>query len=182
MIKALALLAVVAAASALPSYYLRAASCHEAENVTLCEVNLQVCKDLFTGDEDEHIRRDTYKSCLDQNGFNYLDVDPEILFSPTESEALSLFGTEEKHQAVRECVQREQGVLRPDGTADPQPFLERLTLALNSTRPDILTRLLYTAESCSIENIDDWKTCVLAGCGQGDLPAPVPTTLSPEEE
>lgn len=41
-------------------------------------LKLQVCKDLFTGDEDEHIRRDTYKSCLDQNGFNYLDGESPV--------------------------------------------------------------------------------------------------------
>ncbi|XP_037788812.1 uncharacterized protein LOC119584328 [Penaeus monodon] len=186
MIKALTLLAVVATASAIPSYYLRASSCQEAENVTMCEADLKVCEDLFTGDKDEQARKDIYNKCLDENGFSqFHDVDPEILFSPTGLEALSLFGSEEKHEALKQCVLREQGLLKPDGTVDPQPFLDRLTLALNDTRPDILERLLYTAESCSVENfsqIDDWKTCVLSGCVRQDLPTPVPTTLAPEEE
>ncbi|XP_063588825.1 uncharacterized protein LOC134765968 [Penaeus indicus] len=186
MIKALTLLAAVATASAIPSYYLRASSCQEAENVTLCEVDLKVCKDLFTGGREEQDRRDIYKKCLDKNGSGQLlDVDPEILFSPTGLEALSLFGSEEKHEALKQCVLRERGELKPDGTVDPQPFLDRLTLALNDTRPDILERLLYTAESCSVENfsqVDDWKTCVLSGCVRQDLPTPVPTTVDPQEE
>ncbi|XP_047498854.1 uncharacterized protein LOC125045568 [Penaeus chinensis] len=186
MIKALTLLAAVTTASALPSYYLRDSSCYEAENATLCDADLKVCEDLFTGDKDEQARRDIYKKCLDENDFSQLhDVDPEILFSPTGLEALSLFGSEEKHEALKQCVLRERGEVQPDGTVDPQPFVDRLTLALNDTRPDILERLLYTAESCSIENfsqIDDWKTCVLSGCVRQDLPTPEPTTDAPEEE
>ncbi|XP_069983693.1 uncharacterized protein [Penaeus vannamei] len=183
MIKVLTLLAAAATASAIPSYYLRASSCREAENVTVCEADLQVCKDLFRGDADEQARKDVYKKCLGENGLNQLqDVDPEILFSPTGLEALSLFGSEEKHEAVKQCVLREQGVLNPNGTVNPQPFLDRLTLALNDTRPDILDRLLYTAESCSVESfsqVDDWKTCVLSGCVRQDLPT---TTVAPEED
>ncbi|XP_042878127.1 uncharacterized protein LOC122257116 [Penaeus japonicus] len=179
--KALILLVAVATASALPSYYLRDASCQGAENVTLCEADLQVCRSLFTADTDEEVRRNISKSCLDQNGFSDLeDVDPEVLFSPTESEALSLFGSEEKHQAVRECVLGVSlGVLGPDGTLNPQPFVETATLALNDTRPDILERITAASESCPIENIAEWETCVLSACFQWDTAAPVPTTIAP---
>ncbi|XP_042887200.1 uncharacterized protein LOC122262986 [Penaeus japonicus] len=175
MMKTLTILTAVATASALPASILKDVSCQGAENVTMCEVDFHVCKTLFSVDQDEQIRKHRYKSCLDENGFNQLDdVDPEVLLTPTGPEALSLFGSEEKHKA-----------LRPDGTVDPQPFLERLTLALTDTRPDILERLLYTADSCPIKNINDWKTCVLSGCVREDLATgttPVPTTLASENE
>ncbi|XP_037788814.1 uncharacterized protein LOC119584329 isoform X2 [Penaeus monodon] len=180
MIKALTLMAAVATASALPPRYFIDVSCQEAENVTLCEADLQVCKDVFSADKVGELRRHIYKSCLDENGLDHLDdVDPEILFTPTDSEALSLFGSEETQQAVRNCVL--QKLVLPDDAVDTEPFLEKLTFALNDTRPDILERLLDTAESCSIENIDEWKTCVLLGCVQEESTTPVPTTIAPEE-
>ncbi|XP_047499120.1 uncharacterized protein LOC125045733 [Penaeus chinensis] len=180
MIKALTLLAAVATASALPSSYFIDVSCQGAENVTLCEADLQVCKDAFSAEKEGELRRHIYKSCLDENGLDHLDdVDPEILFTPSDSEALSLFGTEEKHEAVRICVL--QKLVLPDGAVDTGPFLEKLTFALNDTRPDILERLLVAAESCSIENIDEWKTCVLRGCVPEEPATPVPTTVAPEE-
>jgi len=43
--------------------------------------------------------------------------------------------------------------VRPDGTVDPQPFLDRLTPALNDTRPDLLDRLVSGAESCSPQSV-----------------------------
>ncbi|XP_063588731.1 uncharacterized protein LOC134765865 [Penaeus indicus] len=180
MIKALTLLAAVVTASALPPSYFADVSCQGAENVTLCEADLQVCKDVFSVDKEWELRRHIYKSCLDENGLNHLDdVDPEILFTPTDFETLSLFGTEEKHQAVAICVLKK--MVFPDGAVDTEPFLEKLTFALNDTRPDILERLLVAAESCSIENIDEWKTCVLQGCVQEEDTTPVPTTVAPEE-
>ncbi|XP_037789274.1 uncharacterized protein LOC119584672, partial [Penaeus monodon] len=182
MIKALTLLAAVVTASALSSYYLRTTSCQKAEDVVLCEADIRVCEDLFTGDKDEEVRIAINKKCLEKNGFGQLhDVDPETLFRPAGLQVLTLIGSEEKHEALKQCVLRERGLLKPDGTVDPQPFLDRLTLALNDTRPDILERLLSTAESCSVENIsqiDDWKTCVFSGC----VTRLESTTITPEHD
>ncbi|XP_042894308.1 uncharacterized protein LOC122268108 [Penaeus japonicus] len=182
MIKTLILIGTLAMAAASSSHAKQDPSCMEAENVTLCEADLPVCKSLFKVDRDEHTRRRIYKTCLDQNGLNHLDdVDPELLFGPTNSEVLSLFGSQENHLAAMKCVVRERGVLRPDGTVNPQPFLETVTLVLNDTRPDILQRVVYAAESYSTENILDWEMCILGECIQVDLATPVPTTVVPEE-
>ncbi|XP_027213477.2 uncharacterized protein [Penaeus vannamei] len=180
MIKALTLLVAAATASALPPRLFTDVSCQGAENVTLCEADLQVCKDVFSASKEDELRRHTYKSCLNEHGLDHLDdVDPEILFPPTDAEALSLFGSEEKHRAVRNCVL--QKLVFPDGAEDVEPFLAKLILALTDTRPDILDRLLHNAESCSAPNIDEWKTCVLLGCVQDDLTTPVPTTTASGE-
>ncbi|XP_037788811.1 uncharacterized protein LOC119584327 [Penaeus monodon] len=182
MIKALTFLAAMAAVSASPHNFLKSVSCEGAENVTLCEADLQVCKNLFAFEYNDQIRREIYKQCLDKNGLNHLDdVDPESLFSPTDSQALSLFGSEENHLAVKQCVLQEHGELKPDGTVNPQPFLDRLTLALNNTRPHILDRLILAAESCSTESTEEWEVCVFYVCFEGEFTPPVPTTVVPEE-
>ncbi|XP_063588730.1 uncharacterized protein LOC134765864 [Penaeus indicus] len=183
MIKVLNFLAAVAAISASPHDFLKSVSCEGAENVTLCEADLQVCKNVFAVEYNDQIRREIYKKCLDKNGLNHLDdVDPESLFGPTDSQALALFGSEENHLAVKQCVLQEHGELRPDGTVDPQPFLDRLTLALNDTRPDILDRLVPAAESCSTETIKEWEVCIFYTCFEGEFtPTEPTTTVVPEE-
>ncbi|ROT84010.1 hypothetical protein C7M84_022799 [Penaeus vannamei] len=182
MIKALIFLAAVAAVSASPHEFLKYVSCEGADNVTSCEADLQVCKNLFAIEQDEQTRRQTYKKCLDENGFSHLDdVDPEVLFSPTDAQALALFGSEENHLAVKQCVLQEHGEFRPDGTVDPQPFLDRLTPALNDTRPDLLDRLVSGAEFCPTENFIEWEVCIFMECFQRDFSTPVPTTVVPEE-
>ncbi|XP_069983464.1 uncharacterized protein [Penaeus vannamei] len=182
MMKALTFLAAVAAVSASPQQFLKDVSCVGADNVTSCEADLQVCKNLFAIEHDEQTRREIYRKCLDVNGFSHLDdVDPELLFSPTDAQALALFGSEENHLAVKQCVLQERGEVRPDGTVDPQPFLDRLTPALNDTRPDLLDRLVSGAESCSPQSIEEWEACIFYECFLGDFTTPVPTTVVPEE-
>ncbi|XP_047499061.1 uncharacterized protein LOC125045688 [Penaeus chinensis] len=182
MIKALTFLAAVAAVSASPLQFLINASCEGAENVTSCEADLQVCKSLFAVEHDEQIRIETYRKCLDKNGFSHLDdVDPEFLFSSTNSQVLSLFGSEENHVALKQCIQQERGELKPDGTVDPQPFLDRLTPALNDTRPDILDLLVSGTESCSTESIKEWEICIFYVCFEGEFTPTEPTTVVPEE-
>ncbi|XP_042887196.1 uncharacterized protein LOC122262983 [Penaeus japonicus] len=84
MIKTLILIGTLAMAAASSSHAKQDPSCMEAENVTLCEADLPICKSLFIVDRDEDTRRRIYKTCLDQNGLNHLDdVDPELLFGPT---------------------------------------------------------------------------------------------------
>nr|XP_027213481.1 uncharacterized protein LOC113806531 [Penaeus vannamei] len=182
MIKALTFLAAVAAVSASPQQFLKDVTCEGADNVTSCEADLQVCKNLFAIEHDEQTRREIYRKCLDVNGFSHLDdVDPELLFSPTDAQALALFGSEENHLAVKQCVLQERGEVRPDGTVDPQPFLDRLTPALNDTRPDLLDRLVSGAESCLLQSIEEWEACIFYECFLGDFTTPVPTTVVPEE-
>ncbi|ROT75749.1 hypothetical protein C7M84_005690 [Penaeus vannamei] len=145
-------------------------------------LKLQVCKYLFATEHDEQTRREIYRKCLDVNGFSHLDdVDPELLFSPTDAQALALFGSEENHLAVKQCVLQERGEVRPDGTVDPQPFLDRLTPALNDTRPDLLDRLVSGAEFCLLQSIEEWEACIFYECFLGDFTTPVPTTVVPEE-
>ncbi|XP_063588824.1 uncharacterized protein LOC134765967 [Penaeus indicus] len=183
MIKALTFLAAVAVVSASPSYFLKNASCEGAENVTSCEADLQVCKNIFATEHDEQIRSEIYRKCLDKNGFSHLDdVDPEVLFSSTDTQALALFGSKENHVALKQCIQQERGELRPDGSVDPQPFLDRLTPALNDTRPDLLDRLVYGTESCSTESIKEWEVCIFYTCFEGEFtPTESTTTVVPEE-
>nr|XP_027213480.1 uncharacterized protein LOC113806530 [Penaeus vannamei] len=182
MIKALTFLAAVAAVSASPQQFLKDVTCEGADNVTSCEADLQVCKNLFAIEHDEQTRREIYRKCLDVNGFSHLDdVDPELLFSPTDAQALALFGSEENHLAVKQCVLQERGEVRPDGTVEPQPFLDRLTPALNDTRPDLLDRLVSGAESCSPQSIEEREACIFYECFLGDFTTPVPTTVVPEE-
>ncbi|XP_037788815.1 uncharacterized protein LOC119584330 [Penaeus monodon] len=172
----------MAAVSASPHNFLKSVSCEGAENVTLCEADLQVCKNLFAIEQDQQIRREIYRKCLDKNGFSHLDdVDPEFLFSSTDPEVLSLFGSEENHLAVKRCIEQERGEIRPDGTVDPQPFLDRLTPVLNDTRPDILDLLVSGTESCSLETIKDFEICIFYVCFEGEFTPPEPTTVVPEE-
>ncbi|ROT75750.1 hypothetical protein C7M84_005691 [Penaeus vannamei] len=179
MMKALTFLAAVAAVSASPQQFLKDVSCVGADNVTSCEADLQVCKNLFATEHDEQTRREIYRKCLDVNGFSHLDdVDPELLFGPTDAQALALFGSEENHLAVKQCVLQERGEVRPDGTVDPQPFLDRLTPALNNTRPDLLDASFL---SCSPQSIEEWEACIFYECFLGDFTTPVPTIVVPEE-
>ncbi|XP_069983692.1 uncharacterized protein [Penaeus vannamei] len=182
MMKALTFLAAVAAVSASPTRFLTNVTCVGADNVASCEADLQVCKNLFATEHDEQTRREIYRKCLDGNGFSHLDdVDPELLFSPTDVQALVLFVSEENHLAVKQCVLQERGEVRPDGTVDPQPFLDRLTPALNDTRPDLLDRLVSGAESCSPQSIEEWEACIFYECFLEDFTTPAPTTVVPEE-
>ncbi|XP_047498759.1 uncharacterized protein LOC125045508 isoform X1 [Penaeus chinensis] len=101
-----------------------------------------------------------------------LVFDNPIIDNPTNSENV---------QAAEDCVLKERGLLTPDGRVDPEPFLERLILALNVTRPDIVNRVSYAVTSCPLENFGEWETCIVSECLQKDPAMPVPTTIDPEE-
>ncbi|XP_047498760.1 uncharacterized protein LOC125045508 isoform X2 [Penaeus chinensis] len=174
MMRVLILLAAVAAASAL----LEDLPCEGAKNVTSCEADRQVCQSILSAGEDARVFQDIMKRCFSRNGYTLVDNDGILVFdnpiidNPTNSENV---------QAAEDCVLKERGLLTPDGRVDPEPFLERLILALNVTRPDIVNRVSYAVTSCPLENFGEWETCIVSECLQKDPAMPVPTTIDPEE-
>ncbi|XP_042878132.1 uncharacterized protein LOC122257123 [Penaeus japonicus] len=182
MINVLTLLAVVAVATPLPAYISVHNGCLNAEDVIVCEADFKLCSDVFANDEAEGIDENIHEVCLNETGLTHAGGHGNH-YNFTGLQQLPLFVSGDMQRAVQFCIQYKREGVRPDGTIDPQPLLERLTLALNDTRPDIVERLHNNGHSCSTEKSDEWKACLLSHCilGNATILLP-PTTGSPEEE
>ncbi|XP_037789426.1 uncharacterized protein LOC119584865 [Penaeus monodon] len=184
MINILTFLAAVATVTTLPVYIHSTNECMKAENVTVCEIDFRLCSDAFAGNEEEETDEEIHRVCINERSLFSDDESSggNIFNNDTRIADLPFIGTEDMSQAVKLCIQYKRDGMRPDGTVDPQPLLERLTLALNDTRPDIVQRLHNGTQSCSTENLDSWKSCLLSRCILGNATLVLPSdTISSEE-